>query len=256
MSTRVWCRMLPPTIIAAPTSEMTLPKPAMSAASSGSRASRQSHQTVCQRDAPRPMQLEPQPRVELPERRDGEAQDDGGRDDHLGDHHRRRRVDQAEVTERAAAPEHERDEQADHDRRQRHAGVDDAEHEPAAAEPRQGQPGPEGQPDQQADGAVAIPETASESSVISTRSLLRPRPLEHAARAGTTEPRGRPRSDQVRRLRRRSRPCPASATKSVLAVLVDAEVADDLLPGGRRDVVGERLRARGIDLRPLVPGSR
>ncbi len=54
VSTRVWWRMLPPTIIAAPTSEITLPKPAMSAASSGSRASRHSHQTVCQRDAPRP----------------------------------------------------------------------------------------------------------------------------------------------------------------------------------------------------------
>ena len=39
VSTRVWPAMLPPTMSAAPTSEMTAPNPAIAAASSGSRAS-------------------------------------------------------------------------------------------------------------------------------------------------------------------------------------------------------------------------
>ena len=46
--------MLPPTIIDAPTSEITPPKPAITAASIGSRASRSSTQTICAREAPSP----------------------------------------------------------------------------------------------------------------------------------------------------------------------------------------------------------
>jgi len=53
VSTRVWPLMLPPTMIEAPTSEITPPKPAMTAARSGSRASLSSSHTICGREAPR-----------------------------------------------------------------------------------------------------------------------------------------------------------------------------------------------------------
>src|SRR5688572_32926030 len=46
VSTRVWPRIFPPTIIEAPTSEMTEPKPAINAAKSGRRASRHKCQTI------------------------------------------------------------------------------------------------------------------------------------------------------------------------------------------------------------------
>src|SRR5438093_1019844 len=49
--TRVWPRMLPPTIIDAPISEMTPPKPAITAASIGRRSSRTSSHRSCPRDA-------------------------------------------------------------------------------------------------------------------------------------------------------------------------------------------------------------
>ncbi len=54
VSTRVWPLMFPPTIMDAPTSEITEPNPAMSAANSGRRASRHSNQIICPREAPRP----------------------------------------------------------------------------------------------------------------------------------------------------------------------------------------------------------
>src|ERR1041384_2239817 len=59
VSTRVWPRMLPPTIIDAPTSEMMPPKPAMTAARSGSRASLHKSHSVCARDAPIPASWRP-----------------------------------------------------------------------------------------------------------------------------------------------------------------------------------------------------
>ena len=51
--TRVYPLMFPPTMMEAPTSEMTPPKPAMTAASSGSLASRMRIRTICRRVAPR-----------------------------------------------------------------------------------------------------------------------------------------------------------------------------------------------------------
>ena len=54
VSVRVWPLMLPPTIIDAPISEITPPKPAMTAASTGNRASFSTHHTICGREAPRP----------------------------------------------------------------------------------------------------------------------------------------------------------------------------------------------------------
>ena len=52
VSVRVWPLMLPPTIMDAPISEMMPPKPAMTAASMGSRASRSTTHTICTREAP------------------------------------------------------------------------------------------------------------------------------------------------------------------------------------------------------------
>ena len=52
VSTRVEPLMFPPTMIEAPTSEITPPKPAITAASSGRRASRSSSRTICGRVAP------------------------------------------------------------------------------------------------------------------------------------------------------------------------------------------------------------
>src|SRR5204863_80321 len=54
VSVRVWSLMLPPTIIDAPISEITPPKPAITAASIGRRGSFSTHHTICRRDAPRP----------------------------------------------------------------------------------------------------------------------------------------------------------------------------------------------------------
>ena len=54
VNTRVCPLIFPPTIIEAPTSEITEPKPAMSAARSGSRASRQRRQIIWGREAPSP----------------------------------------------------------------------------------------------------------------------------------------------------------------------------------------------------------
>ena len=78
------------------------------------------------------VELAPQPWVEVAQRRRREAGDDGRADDGLGDHHRRRRVDQAELAERPASPEHDRHHQPDDDRRQAHAGVHQAEGQVAA----------------------------------------------------------------------------------------------------------------------------
>ena len=52
VSTLVSPARLPPTINEAPTSEIAVPKPAMSAANSGSRASCITSQSICQREAP------------------------------------------------------------------------------------------------------------------------------------------------------------------------------------------------------------
>ena len=52
--TWVWPWMLPPTTVAAPTSETACPKPAIAAASSGMRASSHRRTTVWRRLAPRP----------------------------------------------------------------------------------------------------------------------------------------------------------------------------------------------------------
>jgi hypothetical protein len=54
VSTRVEPRMLPPSIMEAPTSEITPPKPAITAASIGRRASLSSTQSIWAREAPRP----------------------------------------------------------------------------------------------------------------------------------------------------------------------------------------------------------
>ena len=53
VSTRVWWRILPPTIITAPTSEITLPNPAMTAARIESFTSLRQTQSACHCPAPR-----------------------------------------------------------------------------------------------------------------------------------------------------------------------------------------------------------
>src|SRR5581483_12038924 len=53
VSVRVWPLILPPTIMEAPISEITPPKPAITATSMGSRASRRTTATICVREAPR-----------------------------------------------------------------------------------------------------------------------------------------------------------------------------------------------------------
>src|SRR5215510_11565359 len=86
VSTRVWPRMLPPTIIEAPISEMTPPNPAMTAASIGRLAAR----------CPDRDHLEPEHRRDLLDGRESQPRHDRRCDDELGDHDRRGRVEQLE----------------------------------------------------------------------------------------------------------------------------------------------------------------
>ena len=69
VSTRVCPAMFPPTMSAAPTSEMTAPKPAMPAASSGSRASIATAHSERTRPAPERLHLQPELRVDVLQRR-------------------------------------------------------------------------------------------------------------------------------------------------------------------------------------------
>ncbi len=75
-------------------------------------------------------------RIESLKTRHRQTGDDGKSDNHLGEDHRCRRVDQLQETERAAAPQEDRDKQTDHHRRQAHTGIDQSNRRVAAGEPR------------------------------------------------------------------------------------------------------------------------
>ena len=97
--------MLPPTIIEAPTSEITLPKPAIRAARSGKRASRHSAITICMREAPRPNSCSRRRGSSCCKADAVRPGDDRGGDDRLGDDDGDGGVDQAQVAQRSAAPQ-------------------------------------------------------------------------------------------------------------------------------------------------------
>jgi hypothetical protein len=135
VKTRVDPRILPPTIIEAPTSEITPPKPAMTAASM--RASRSS--TALDSRRAEPEHLEAEPLGHLLDGGQRESRDDGHRDDELGEHHGGGCVEQLECAERSVAPEQDRDEEAHHHGRQSHARVHDTDDEGAAGKPGEGE---------------------------------------------------------------------------------------------------------------------
>ena len=91
--------------------------------------------------------LEPEPGVELLDRRGGEPRDDRRGDDRLGDDHRRRRVEKVKEAEGAVPPEHDHHDEADDDRRQPHPCVDEAEDEAPPGKARQRERRPERDPD-------------------------------------------------------------------------------------------------------------
>ncbi len=125
VSTREYPLMLPPTMMEAPTSEITPPNPAMTAASRGSRASLIRSQTICMRVAPRARIWSLSLRGKLLDRGHGDTHHNGRGYDRLGNNHGCRRIEKSENTERSVPPQEDGDKKAYDHRRQAHPRIDE-----------------------------------------------------------------------------------------------------------------------------------
>ena len=119
--TREYPLMFPPTMMEAPTSEITPPKPAMTAARRGSLASFTRIQTIWMRVAPRARICRRSFAGRCWMAGQGDARHDGRCDDRLGEDHGQGRVEDAQESERAVSPEEDRDKEPHHHRRKGHA---------------------------------------------------------------------------------------------------------------------------------------
>ena len=129
VNTRVWPRMLPPTIIEAPTSDMTPPNPAMIAGEQRQAGFLAEQPEKLRGRGADAEQLEAQVGIEALKGGHRQAGNDWKCDHHLGDDHRRRRIEQFQKPERAAAPQKDGNEETDDHGRKPHPGIDQADDE-------------------------------------------------------------------------------------------------------------------------------
>ena len=138
VSTRVYPLMLPPTMMEAPTSEMTPPNPAITPASRGSLASLTRIQTIWKTGGAEGQNLEAEVSGKGLDGRQGYAHHDGGGDDRLGNDHGGRGVEDLQKSERSVPPKKDGDEEAYHHGRQAHSRVDQTYDQPSSRKSRQG----------------------------------------------------------------------------------------------------------------------